>query len=116
MLKDGIGLSVESSRDGFDTAFINQDIPDSAVVGEERSMIRTCRISIFISKEYVRGQRGLRPLLGAKIADSRYTSARYLWTKLMAIEPSPTADATRFMAPDRTSPAAKTPGQLVSSR
>ena len=33
-----------------------------------------------------------------------------------AIEPSPTADATRLTLPPRTSPTAKTPGRLVSSR
>ena len=37
-------------------------------------------------------------------------------TKLTAIDPSPTADATRFTEPLRTSPAANTPGRLVSSR
>ena len=34
----------------------------------------------------------------------------------MVIEPSPTADATRLILPARTSPAANTPGRLVSSR
>jgi hypothetical protein len=43
-------------------------------------------------------------------------SARTLWTNCTAIEPSPTAAATRFMLPDRTSPTANTPGRLVSSR
>src|SRR4029077_3024286 len=33
-----------------------------------------------------------------------------------AIEPSPTADATRLVLPLRTSPTASTPGMLVSSR
>ncbi len=33
----------------------------------------------------------------------------------MATDPSPTADATRFTEPLRTSPAANTPGRLVSS-
>ena len=33
----------------------------------------------------------------------------------MAIEPSPTPDATRFTDPRRTSPTANTPGTLVSS-
>src|ERR1700722_4461376 len=33
----------------------------------------------------------------------------------MEIDPSPTAAATRFTLPDRTSPTAKTPGRLVSS-
>lgn len=37
-------------------------------------------------------------------------------TKETAIEPSPTADATRLMFPARTSPTAKTPGRLVSKR
>ena len=44
------------------------------------------------------------------------TSRRYWWTKAMAIEPSPTAAATRFTGPNRTSPQAKKPGRLVSSR
>ena len=43
-------------------------------------------------------------------------SARTLWTNWTAIDPSPTAAATRFMLPDRTSPTAKTPGRLVSSK
>jgi hypothetical protein len=43
-------------------------------------------------------------------------SAKTLWTNCTAIDPSPTAAATRFMLPDRTSPTAKTPGRLVSSR
>jgi hypothetical protein len=33
----------------------------------------------------------------------------------MAIEPSPTAEATRSFEPRRTSPTARTPGTLVSS-
>jgi len=37
-------------------------------------------------------------------------------TKAMAIDPSPTADATRLMLPPRTSPTANTPGRLVSRR
>ena len=36
--------------------------------------------------------------------------------KETAIDPSPTADATRFTLPARTSPTAKTPGRLVSNR
>ncbi len=34
----------------------------------------------------------------------------------MAIDPSPTAEATRLMEPWRTSPATKIPGTLVSSK
>src|SRR5215212_943744 len=39
---------------------------------------------------------------------------RYLWTICMAMEPSPTAEATRLTDPHLTSPAANTPGTLVS--
>ena len=41
---------------------------------------------------------------------------RYSWTNCTAIAPSPTAEATLLTEPDRTSPAAKTPGRLASSR
>ena len=40
---------------------------------------------------------------------------KYSCTNWTAIAPSPTADATRLTDPDRTSPAANTPGRLVSS-
>ena len=43
-------------------------------------------------------------------------SAKTRWTNATAIEPSPTADATRLMLPPRTSPTANTPGRLVSRR
>ena len=42
--------------------------------------------------------------------------ARYCQTDMTAVAPSPTAVATRLPEPWRTSPAAKTPGMLVSSR
>src|SRR5438132_6120201 len=45
-----------------------------------------------------------------------HLSLRYSCTNWTAIEPSPTAEATRLAEPDRTSPAAKTPGRLVSNR
>src|SRR5690606_23360995 len=38
-----------------------------------------------------------------------HIEARYSWTSEMHMEPCPTADATRRMAPSRTSPAANTP-------
>jgi len=38
------------------------------------------------------------------------------WTNWTTIAPSPTAVAQRLVEPERTSPAAKTPGMLVSSR
>src|SRR3954464_15946900 len=43
-------------------------------------------------------------------------AARCLCTNCTAMEPSPTAAAQRFVEPERTSPAAKMPGTVVSSR
>ncbi|MDT5066306.1 MAG: hypothetical protein QOK02_2461 [Mycobacterium sp.] len=40
---------------------------------------------------------------------------KYSWICRMAMDPSPTADETRFTEPLRTSPTANTPGWLVSS-
>ena len=42
-------------------------------------------------------------------------SARYSWISETAIEPSPTALATRLIERARTSPATNTPGTVVSS-
>src|SRR5205085_12664474 len=41
--------------------------------------------------------------------------ANLIWTSATAVPPSPTAAAQRFTEPERTSPAAKIPGRLVSS-
>jgi hypothetical protein len=49
--KDSIGRVVEGSGDGCDTAFINQDIPDGAVVGR-RTVDDTS-----LSNEYLHFQR-----------------------------------------------------------
>src|SRR5439155_17422403 len=46
----------------------------------------------------------------------RHTVSRYWWIILTVAEPSPTADATRLPEPWRTSPAANTPGTLVSNK
>jgi len=43
-----------------------------------------------------------------------FEAASRRWTPATAIPPSPTAAAQRFTDPDRTSPAAKIPGRLVS--
>src|SRR6476660_4057092 len=48
-------------------------------------------------------------------ADALRLDARLIWIPATAIPPSPTAAAQRFTDPDRTSPAAKIPGRLVSS-
>jgi len=42
--------------------------------------------------------------------------SRYLWTKAIAMLPSPTAEATRLTGLNLTSPQAKTPGTLDSRR
>ena len=41
-------------------------------------------------------------------------AAKTRWSVATTCAPSPTADATRFTEPERTSPIAKTPGRLVS--
>src|SRR4029079_9088102 len=57
----------------------------------------------------------------AQLVDARpvggraHASARYSWISETAIEPSPTALATRLIERARTSPATNTPGTLVSS-
>ncbi len=48
--------------------------------------------------------------------ESPQRDARWAWTSCTAHAPSPTAVAQRLVEPERTSPAAKTPGTLVSSR
>ncbi len=48
-------------------------------------------------------------------AHGPHACARYSWMSETAIEPSPTALATRLIERARTSPATKTPGTLVSS-
>src|SRR3954453_10897518 len=45
-----------------------------------------------------------------------HASPRYWWRSETAIEPSPTALATRLIERARTSPATKMPGTVVSSR
>ena len=44
-----------------------------------------------------------------------HASTRYSWISEMAIDPSPTALATRLIERARTSPATNTPGTVVSS-
>ena len=56
----------------------------------------------------------LRITRGATLRLLGHGFARYLCTSITAIAPSPTADATRLAESDRTSPAANTPGTLVS--
>ena len=46
----------------------------------------------------------------------RASCCRYLWTKAIAMLPSPTAEATRLTGLNLTSPQAKTPGTLDSRR
>src|SRR3989441_13130787 len=55
--------------------------------------------------------------MGAELAHPTRAAraARCAWTNCTAIDPSPTAAAQRLLEPERTSPAAKMPGTLVSS-
>jgi hypothetical protein len=52
----------------------------------------------------------------AQVGGGDHASTRYWWTSVIAIEPSPTALATRLIERARTSPATNTPGTEVSSR
>jgi hypothetical protein len=47
-------------------------------------------------------------------ADALRRDARLMWMPATAMPPSPTAAAQRLTDPERTSPAAKIPGRLVS--
>src|ERR1700746_3403793 len=53
--------------------------------------------------------------LGVLFAEVLSREARLMWIPATAIPPSPTAAAQRLTDPERTSPAAKIPGRLVSS-
>src|SRR5215472_1906078 len=45
-----------------------------------------------------------------------HSARKYSWTSWIAVAPSPTADATRLTERQRASPAANTPGMLVSKK
>ena len=64
--------------------------------------------------EFIRAKRTFYP--DALLTPGRSYSCSTWWTKETAIEPSPTAEATRLTLPARTSPTANTPGRLVSRR
>ena len=55
-----------------------------------------------------------RSAVPGSVSAPRPSSRKWSWTRRMAIEPSPTAAATRLTDPCRTSPTAKTPGRLDS--
>jgi hypothetical protein len=59
-------------------------------------------------------RRGARPVLPRCYVGGAWSDARKRWTSDTAIAPSPTAEATRLTEPWRMSPAANTPGALVS--
>ena len=62
-----------------------------------------------------RGRRRGRPRAARRAWPGAHAFARYWWISETAIEPSPTALATRLIERARTSPATKIPGTLVSS-
>src|SRR6266516_5408659 len=69
-------------------------------------------------REVMVGPQASRPALSRRPAwRSVHEPAdpRAVWTERIALAPSPTAAATRFIDPDRTSPIAKTSGWLVSN-
>src|SRR5215207_1733838 len=81
----------------------------------------TCQVAIVLQVSRVvtfpEERYDLRCLPPARTIPQPFCSpARYWWTSLTAIAPSPTAEAQRLIEPERTSPAANTPGMLVSSK
>src|SRR3954454_21420257 len=58
-------------------------------------------------------RRAVRPPL---VREAAQRAASRWWTRRTAIAPSPTADATRLIEPECTSPTAKMPGWLVSRK
>src|SRR6185503_3729772 len=70
-----------------------------------------------VSLRVLDGGNGLNVLAGRRCRhDVILHSVSVRCTNEIAIEPSPTAEATRLTLPPRTSPTANTPGRLVSSR
>src|ERR687896_602331 len=75
-------------------------------------MVETCHFSLLFEWP-------VADLTGRAVRKSgprSYRSFKYSCTNWTAIAPSPTAAATRLTEPDRTSPAANTPGRLVSRK
>ena len=103
-------------------------------LGGEQQTLREVGRTLSVSVERVRqlrsgpsrssAQRPTRPRtcsyylptsrVGSSGRSSSCTPARYSQMSVIAIEPSPTADAIRLIEPLRTSPTAKIPGRLVS--
>ena len=69
----------------------------------------------WLTNEITGGVDGYRASHGPAAVDAAGVCARYWWTSATAIAPEPTPEATRLTEPCRTSPAANTPGTLVSS-
>src|SRR4030095_8331927 len=61
--------------------------------------------------EAVVAGRGRGAKLCARCCAHAHRPLKYSCTNWTAIEPSPTAEATRLIEPERTSPAANTPGR-----
>src|SRR6202008_1585891 len=78
-----------------------------SIQGGDRCILALSRLRVFNGLEWRSVIRDL---------DSLNYSASARWTNETAIDPSPTADATRLTLPHRTSPTANTPGSEVSSR
>ncbi len=62
-----------------------------------------------------RAQREVAPAQTVSSTTAAGQAPKYSWMCRIAMAPSPTAEATRLTEPLRTSPAANTPGRLVSS-
>ena len=90
-------------------ALLGDNLAGSEVVGPRRRNPSVERGVVEVVEQVDRAQLGGGDRRGA------HASARYSWISETAIEPSPTALATRLIERARTSPATNTPGTLVSS-
>ena len=85
----------------FDEVVSRRDVDGLGVLGEPRQL----RVIEVFEQEQRAQLAGVRAI---------HCSSKYRCTRVTAIAPSPTAEATRFTDSDRTSPATNTPGMLAS--
>src|SRR4030095_15369502 len=78
---------------------------DVALTGQPAELLVVQRLEQEQRLDLVRGQ---------SYQLGHHSTSKYRCTNVTAIAPSPTAEATRFPGSARTSPAANTPGRLVS--
>ncbi len=104
--------ALEQQVDAADSlALIGDDLARPGHRARDTSGIQSASVGVVEIVEQVEPAQ-----LGQRDLGAGHGSSRYWWISETAIEPSPTALATRLIERARTSPATNTPGTLVSSR